>query len=116
MADSEGVAMQAGKLRHRIILQRPVTSTDELGQPITTFEDVLPPVFASVVPNASAEARTKRLDGVSVSFMINMRYRTDIDHDWRIKFERWTLSIVGIPVNVKGQNRELEVLAQWQST
>lgn len=107
--------MQAGKMRHRITLQRPVVGVDEIGQPIHTFEDVAT-VFAHVKPNTSAEARAKRLDGVSVGFVISMRYRPDIRHDWRIKFERWTLSMIGEPVNVDGRGRELEIFAQWQST
>lgn len=104
--------MQAGRLRHRITLLKPVTARDEIGQPVTVFEPMAE-VFASVMPLKSQESGGQ-IQRASTGFSIRLRYRDDIDHASKIKWERWELDIIGQPRDVDGRKRELEILAEWR--
>lgn len=65
--------MQAGILRHVITIQRPVVAQDELGQPSTTFEDVLTNVRAAIVPMSGREYITSKQVAADITTRITIR-------------------------------------------
>lgn len=69
--------MQAGKLKHRITLQRPAAGQDAYGQPLTGWTDVAT-VWASITDMTGREYIAAAAVQASVQTRITIRYRADI--------------------------------------
>lgn len=101
--------MRAGRLRHRITIQQPTTSTNAQGGKVKTWTDVAT-VWAGIEPVSASESEENFQLEHEVSVRIIIRYRSDITSDMRIKFENRYYKILGI-INPDERNRELQIIA-----
>ncbi|MBH3202572.1 phage head closure protein [Serratia marcescens] len=88
--------MQAGKLRHRITLQKPVKVQDTTsGEMIDTWQDVSN-LWAEVSPLSAREFVSAQAMQNAVTTRITVRYRQDIEPKYRILFRGKIFNIEGI--------------------
>lgn len=89
------MAVRAGRLRHRVTLQKPASPTD--GEPDKTFTD-----FSTVAAEVRATGGNERLRGrqvdATVSSMITVRWSRrladNLAADWKVTHDGRTLSVV----------------------
>lgn len=92
----------AGKLNHRISLQSLETSQDSAGD---TVEDWIPQgdVWAEVAPVSAREFVSAAAMQSKVVARITIRYRADVQANWRIQFRNRYYNIEGVlPDTVSG--------------
>ncbi|MGP1293443.1 phage head closure protein [Serratia sp. CY31944] len=88
--------MQAGKLRHRITLQKPEkVQNPDSGEMEDTWLD-LTTIWAEVVPLSAREFVAAQAMQNAVTTRITIRYRQDIEPKYRILFRGKILNIEGI--------------------
>ena len=88
--------MQAGKLRHRITLQKPVKVQDpETGSVENIWQD-LAQLWAEVSPLSAREFVSARAMQNAVTTRITVRYRQDIEPKYRILFRGKIFNIEGV--------------------
>ncbi|KAA0017110.1 phage head closure protein [Salinicola corii] len=75
--------MRAGRLRHRVTIQRQGEGKDELGQPVEGWEDVAT-VWAEVTGLSGREYIASGGEQSEVSMQVLMRYRTGIDETMQV--------------------------------
>lgn len=98
------MALDAGKLRHRLLLQRPETVRDPWGQEVESWVDVAE-VWAgdeSLSMRGMANAKEAILGGAETSVgmrWITIRARNDIRATWRVMLKHGRLA--GMPMEVK---------------
>lgn len=74
--------MQAGKLRHRITIQRPNEEQDGAGQMrVTSWSPIAERISAEVLPDRAGEFFAARQIQATTNAMIRIRYRRGIDED-----------------------------------
>lgn len=85
--------MNAGKLKHRITLQRPAVGQDDFGQPLTGWEVVAANVYANVRFSNGKEfiAGEQLQTGVTASVRIRRRA---VSRDWRVLYKGVTYAIL----------------------
>lgn len=84
--------MNAGKLKHRITLQRPATGQDALGQPLTGWEVVAANVYANVRFSNGKEFIAGEQLQTGVTASVRIRRRT-VSRDWRVLYKGVTYAI-----------------------
>lgn len=88
--------MKAGKLRHRVTVQRRDMTQDSMtGAMVEGWADVAT-VWASVEPLSVREFIASHATQGELSARIVMRYRSDIDETMRIKFRERVYNIHGV--------------------
>lgn len=88
--------MQAGKLRHRITLQKPVkTQSPTTGAVINTWADVAN-LWADVVDLSARDFVAAQATQSEVTSRITVRYRDDITDKHRILFRGRIYNIHGV--------------------
>lgn len=76
--------IQAGKLRHRVTIQKPVRTQDQnSGAYITTWQDI-DSVWCSIEPISVREFVASQVEDSKVTTRIIIRYRSDINHSYRL--------------------------------
>lgn len=78
--------MQAGRLRHRVVLQSKSVARDSYGDEIVTWTDG-DTVWASIEPLRGREYTEMRQEHADVTTRIRMRQRRGVDTTMRLK---WT--------------------------
>jgi len=100
--------MRAGKLRNRIVIQKPDDYASRINGERTfhTFATV----WAAVSPMSGSESMnsTTRKDEAMLTHRITIRFLRGLTPDMRISFESRTLKIRAIR-NVGERNREIEI-------
>ena len=79
--------MRIGRLRHRIKLQAPVRSTDAAGGEVITYPADTALVWGEVLDDKGGEHLVAREEHATTSAKIRIRYRADVDVDWRVVFD-----------------------------
>ena len=88
--------MQAGKLRHRVTLQKPVKHRDpQTGAVIPGWEDVKK-IWADVVPLSAREFVASQAVQSEVTTRITIRKRSDVTNKHRILFRGQVYNIEGV--------------------
>lgn len=88
--------MQAGKLRHRITLQKPVkTQSPATGAVINTWEDVSV-LWADVVDLSAREFVAAQAGQSEITTRITIRHRDDVTSKHRILFKSRVYNIHGV--------------------
>lgn len=88
--------MQAGKLRHRITLQKPVKVQDTTsGEMIDTWQDVSN-LWAEVSPLSAREFVAAQAMQNAVTTRIKIRHRQDISAKYRILFRGKIYNVEGV--------------------
>lgn len=73
-----------GSMRHRITLQKPVIANNEYGVPVITWTDVATVWAQKAMKRVSYPTNVAERTEVVTYFVVTIRYRTDVAHDWRI--------------------------------
>lgn len=74
----------ARKLRHRVVIQKPVeTQNSSSGAVVTTWEDIAT-VWCAIEPLSVKELIAAQAEDSKVSARITMRYRRNISHEMRL--------------------------------
>lgn len=106
--------MQAGKLKQRVTLMRPVEGAkDKYGQPTEEFEPVAT-VWASVEPIRGREFFEAQQVNSEITTRIRIRYRREYAapevNEWRIEYDGRTYQIDGPPIDTNMNHRQLEFM------
>lgn len=81
------MSLEAGKLRHRIKIERPVITQDQnTGAPITEWMEVAT-VWASINPMSARDLIASQAEASKVMGRITIRYRSDINETMRLVHE-----------------------------
>lgn len=75
--------MRIGKLDRRVLIERPVETQNEFGEPVKTWVTVAT-VWAEVTPLSGRELFAAQQIVPEASLRIRIRYRSDIDETMRI--------------------------------
>lgn len=76
--------IQAGKLRHRIVIQKPVITQDQnSGAYITNWQDA-DSVWCAIEPISAREFIASQVEDSKVTTRITIRYRADVNHSCRL--------------------------------
>lgn len=75
--------MDISSLNRRIVIQRPGTTQDSIGQPIAAWSDV-DHVWASIRMQTGLGSIRAGADASTIPVSIRVRYRTDLDASMRI--------------------------------
>lgn len=101
--------MRAGRLRKRVILQRPVETQGDTGGVTTTWVDVAT-VWAGVEPLRGREYESARARNAETTHRLVLRHRDDILQTWRIAFGGRIFRIDEL-LNIDERNREVQIRA-----
>lgn len=104
-----GVEMRAGRLRHRVRLQRKTAARDSYGAEVETWSD-LDTIWASVEPISGREYFQVQQVQSEITHRIRMRYYSGLRFDDRIL---WGVRIFNIKtlMNIDERNAEMVVMA-----
>ena len=101
--------MRAGRLRHRVTIQQPSSSTNSRGGKIKSWSD-LATVWASIEPLSGREIEQDFQLEPETTTRIVMRYKSGLTSNMRIKYGSRYYKILGI-TNTNERNYELIVNA-----
>ena len=101
--------MKPGELNKRITLQKPITTTNERGFEIETWEN-LKTVWAAVSNLHGREYFAAAAVQAESTVKFTIRYLEDLDTTMRILFQGRQYNITSID-NIKYQNRYMEIKA-----
>lgn len=102
--------MRAGRLRHRVTIQRPHETRDVQGGVTRTWLDV-GTAWASIEPLSGREATIVHQVDSRITHRVNMRYYSGLVATDRLSLSGRTFGIVSVR-NVDEMDREHEVMAQ----
>lgn len=110
--------MRSGRLRHRVILERPTETQAEGGQVVNAFEPVTMTCPAEIEAIAGREFFAAAQVQADVTTRIRIRFRPDIDETWRVKHirkhdspaEADLYDIVAVIADSKTNRRELQLM------
>ncbi|WP_213778873.1 phage head closure protein [Caballeronia sp. dw_276] len=88
--------MQAGKLKHRIQIQRRDSTRDSSGQPSKNWLAFGTPIWASIVFLNGKQFATSGSQANSATASIRIRYRTDITAAMRVLHGTTVYDIVAV--------------------
>ena len=97
--------MQAGKLRHRVIIQYMTETPDAYGEPIRSWA-TLTTVWASIAPVGGREAARADMVSADSTHTVTMRYYPGLSPTHRFLWGTRVFEIVNIR-NTAEVNREL---------
>lgn len=99
--------MRAGKLRHTVELQRPVTTLDDAGQEVLTWE-TFKKLKAEIKPTAGSEAWNANTVEAFESRTIRIRYTPNLTTQHRIRVcTTGKIYSIRAILNWEERNREL---------
>lgn len=106
--------ISAGRLRHRITVQKPsaTATADAVGEPTTPWVDVVTSYPAEVVPVSTGERHLAAQTRMSITHRVTLRYceaLAAIDGSWRVVFGSRYLPIEGVR-NLGEDDRLLELV------
>lgn len=97
--------MKAGELRHRGILQEPVAGTNAIREVVPVWTDVAT-IWMAIEPYTGSWGFAAKQANSTAKGRIRIRYRSDIQPTWRVKFGDRYLYFVTF-LNPEERNREL---------
>ena len=97
------------KRNQRITFQAPVETEDSYGGKTKTYVDTNITVWARMNTLRSDEALIAMQTTGKAIHNINIAYRSGIRADFRIKHGNKYYDIIGPPINVRFENRELDI-------
>ncbi len=99
--------IEASKLKHRVVLQKPFYTRDEMGGTLTIWQDVAT-LWAAIMPLRGDEAFAVHKIQARKMVKVLLRYRADITPDLRLKKGAKLFHIRAV-LNVKEENNTLEL-------
>lgn len=104
--------MQAGKLRHRVTIQRRATGSPDRtasGAPDDTWIDVAT-VWAAIEPLRGREFLESQTINAAITVRIRIRYRAGIDAAMRAVHGSTVYALEAPPINFNMRNIELHLM------
>ena len=104
--------MRAGMLRHRVLIQQPIETQNNYGEPEVVWSNLATGVRASILPLSGREFFAARQFTSEIEFKIGMRYRNDVTAKMRIVDMDSTTDhyYIDTPLNVGMRNKELKLM------
>lgn len=102
--------MQAGRLRHRVIIQSAVEARNAYGEAIKTWSTVAT-VYASVEPIRGREMFDAEQVQSEVTHRVRLRYRPGLTSQMRLLFNARTFEVQTV-INVNERNREVQLMCK----
>lgn len=102
--------MRAGRLRHRITLQRLSSTQNTVGEKIDNYTDVTT-VWGEVKPFRGSEVFENYKEFGELTHKITIRYYQGLDRTWRIKFDGRIFRIVSV-VNIEERDVYMEIVCK----
>ncbi len=109
--------MRAGKLRHRILIQKPIDTGDSVTDDIPEYDDVAWR-NAEIRPATAKEIFAAQGFIGQLDVMVVIRYDPlfdDLDNHWRLWYQNRKLNIVG-KLNLEMSNRWLKIVTSSDPT
>lgn len=105
------MVLQAGKLRHLVTIQSPVSTKDDSGGPVISSWVNLSPetTYASIEPIGGRELWALQMANSLTTHRITIRYQQGITARCRVKYGDRYFQISAV-LNVEERNRELQLL------
>lgn len=100
--------VRAGKLRHRLKIEKKTVTRDTFGEEVITYTEVAT-VWGSVEPLSGSEYFAARQTQSSVSHRVRMRYIEGIDAEYRITLGDRVFEIDSV-INPQERNAELVLM------
>ena len=100
--------MRAGRLKHRVKLQRYNVTKDSYGQDIEAWVDIAT-VWADFLPKRSREFYAEQQVNAELTAVLSIRYRDDVSERDRVLYVGRTYEVIGQPINIEMRNRELQI-------
>jgi len=104
----ERVIFDQGRLNKRVTLQQPTRVQSLSGQVSNTWSDIAT-VWAAVEPLKGKDLWQSQQVQSLVTATITIRYRTDVDDKWRIKF-RGRFFNIGQKIDIEEKHEYLQLL------
>lgn len=104
--------MQAGRLKHRVYFDEPVTSQSTSGEEIVTWTESMH-LFASVEPMRGRERLVAGQINADIDTRIRIRWSTDADRinaKWRARLGSVVYNIKSV-AHIELAQREIEIMA-----
>lgn len=99
--------MEAGRMRETIVISSPPEARDEYGAPGAAEWNEVLSSRASFEPLLGREFFAAQETQSQVEVKFRLRYRPEIQSNYRVVHREINYEIIGQPVNVNGANREL---------
>ena len=103
--------MRAGKLRHRITLQRLVKGRNDFGEVVESWTD-LAQLWAEVKPVSGKETFVAKQFAAETSHEVWLRYRDDVRASDRIIDHRGNHLEIKAVMDIRGRGRTLKLLCR----
>ena len=103
--------MKAGKLRHKITVQKVTETLSGFGEPVQTWA-TFKTLMASVETTGGREFEALAQTHGELSHLIKTRYSSGITSKMRVIFKGRTLQIIAPPSNIGETSRTLKILCQ----
>jgi len=102
------------ELRTRITFQQPTQTTDEGGAQITSWANVTatPTVWARWINEHGQEALQSDTARSAQRAIVTVRYRADVDANWRILKDGQAWQIISDPDDIQYQHKWLEMAVE----
>jgi SPP1 family predicted phage head-tail adaptor len=100
--------MQAGKLRHRVIIQEPVQTANAMDELVTTWA-TFATVWADIQPDSGNQNYQAKQINAEAQGRIKIRYRTDILPTMRVLYGERIFTILSI-IQPREDKRELHLI------
>lgn len=105
----------AGQLTQRVTLQQRVTTTNAIGETVSTWADVAT-VWAGAEPLRGRELFAASQAQSSVSVRLTIRWRAGVDAGMRVVWRGEPYAIEGEPIDVDGRREWLELMCSKGGT
>lgn len=76
--------LEAGKLRHRLVIQKPVETQDSVTGAMAVNWQEVATVWSAIEPLSAKEFIAAQVENSQVSARITVRYRSDLTHEMRL--------------------------------
>jgi SPP1 family predicted phage head-tail adaptor len=105
--------IEAGKLRHRVHIERPAAVADQYGQGAPPTWETVADVWADVRPLTARETLQAKQVGLQTAYVVTIRYRSDVTSRCRLNWDGRHLYVTSV-IDVGARHRELQILASEQ--
>jgi len=102
--------MNPGQLRHRITIQDLTSTVDAYGSPTDAWTDICT-IWAGIIPLSGRSFFEAEMVNSEVSHKINIRYRTGIKPDMRVKYGTRYFQIISV-INFQEANADVQLMCK----
>lgn len=102
--------MNAGELRHRVILQAKTVTRGNYGEEVIVWRDIAT-IWAKIEPLSGREYFQSQQMQSEISHKITIRYREDVKADWQMVYGTRIFNILSV-MNTEERKRELILMCR----